>query len=286
MKYLTIFLLLITVGQVHSQLDKNGNPVFNSITTAEEELNGFKLISNYYTLENNIDNIKSSVYVSEKPSLEEREKFATDLPSDFFLISKEQGISNLILLQTVPKNQFLVVKIKVKEEVVFSTKLKGEITENRANELIKGGFDPNGRIENGKLYFNNKNFKIILNVTIKKAVEKLIKKEKLNQTETSKLLVLSQADLRKKILSETKNGGQLDFFAEIKGKEFNAVSIKKGLFATNLEIALYKWGRATYELGLNTFEDSYLVFAKYKERELNQRELAGIKRGFNKTWEK
>jgi hypothetical protein len=50
-------------------------------------------------------------------------------------------------------------------------------------------------------------------------------------------------------------------------------------------MALYKWGRATYELGLNTFEDSYVVFSKYKKRELNKRELQAIKSGFNKSWE-
>jgi hypothetical protein len=263
--------LFLTVGQVYSQLDKNGNPVFNSITTQEESFKGFKLISNYYTLENNIDNTKSSVYVSKKPTIAEREKFATDLPSDFFLVSKKHGISNLILLQTVPKNQFLVVNLKAKKEKVFSTKLKGEITENRASELFNSGLDSKSRIGNGKLYFNNKTFNIISNESIKKAVKKLIKKEKLDRTAPSESIVLSQSDLQEKILSETKKGGQLDFFTEIEGKEFNAVLIKKGVISTNLEMALYKWGRATYELGLNTFEDSYVVFSKYKKRELNKR---------------
>ena len=88
------------------------------------------------------------------------------------------------------------------------------------------------------------------------------------------------------ILIETKKGGQLDYFTEIKGKENDAIQIKPRVFSTKLGIALYKWGRATFENGVNTLEDSYKIYEEFKGRDLNQKEKDYIKLGFNKELEK
>jgi len=56
----------------------------------------------------------------------------------------------------------------------FPNPLPGDISENRANELVKGGFDPNARIQDGKLSFSNKEYSIVSNATIKKAIIHLV----------------------------------------------------------------------------------------------------------------
>jgi len=53
-----IFVLIFLGTKNFSQTDKNGNPVFNSVTTKEESVKDFQLISNYYTLKTNIENKK------------------------------------------------------------------------------------------------------------------------------------------------------------------------------------------------------------------------------------
>lgn len=286
MRNIIILITLLTCGNIYSQIKKNGNPIFNSITTNEQEFDNFNLVSNYYTLKNNIENKKSSVFISENPSLNEIEKSATELPSDFFLITKNQQISNMVLIVNEPKRKFVVIDIGSNKQSEFKCRLKGDITENRAKEIIDSKFDVNGKIKNGKLYFNDKKFKIITNVDIEKSVLSLIKKENLGETKTSEIKIPTQEELKKIILSETKEGGKLDYFTEIKGKEYDGVQIKPGVFSTKLGVALYKWGRATFENGVNTLEDSYKIFAEFKERELNQREKEYIKLGYYKELEK
>ncbi len=286
MKYIILLLLILNFGKTYSQTDKNGNPIFNSIITSEQEFENFKLISNYYTLENNIENKNSSVYISDKPSLNEIEKSAIELSSDFFLITRNQHISNMVLIVNEPKRTFIVIDIATNKQSEFDCDLKGDITENRANEIIKVGFDSNAKIQKGKLYFNDKKLKITTNTDINKAVLSLIKKQELDKTITSNVKIPTQEELKDIILAETKEGGQLDYFTEIKGKEYDGVQIKPGVFSTKLGIALYKWGRATFENGVNTLEDSYRIFAEFKGRELNRNEKDYIKLGFNKELEK
>ena len=286
MKNILILLTLLTFGNIYSQTDRNGNPVFNSIITDEQEFKEYNLVSNYYTIENNIENKNSSVFVSENPSLNEIEKFATDLPSDFFLITKEQQMSNMILIVNEPKMTFVVINMANNKQSKFDFKLNGDITENRANEIVKAKYDVDAKINKGNLYFNNKKFKIISNKDINKSVLSLIRKQELGKTNPSEIKMPSQEELKNIILTETKEGGQLDYFTEIKGKENDGIQIKPGVFSTNLGIALYKWGRATFENGVNTLEDSYKIFSEFKGRELNRKEKDYIKLGFNKELEK
>ena len=286
MRNLTILFTILTFGNIYSQTDRNGNPVFNSIITNEQEFEEFNLVFNYYTIKNNIENKNSSVFISENPTLDEVEKFATELPSDFFLITKNQQISNLILIVSEPKMTFVVINMATNKRSEYDCKLRGDITENRANEIIKAKYDTDAKIKEGKLYFNNKKFKIITNAEINDAVLSLINKEKLDKSNPSEIKMSSQEELKNIILIETKEGGQLDYFTEIKGHENEGIQIKPGVFSTKLGIALYKWGRAAFENGINTLDDAYKIFAEFKERELNQKEKEYIKLGFNKELEK
>jgi len=286
MKKITIIILtILSLGQVFAQSDKNGNPVFNSVSTSEKSIDNFLLISNYYTLKNNIENKQSSVFISEKPTLDQIEKASINLASDFFIMTKESKMVVIIMLQNDPKREFITIIMSNKQQSTFPCKSNGDITENRANEIIKEKFDTTATIENGKLKFNGKEFVIISNEEIEDVVLTLIKKEKLDKKKPSDIIMPSKKELRNYILTETKESGKLDFFTEIKGKEFDGVQIKQGVFTTKQSVALYKWGRACYDLGVNTIEDVNEIYSEFKQKELNQRDKEYIKMGFDKEWE-
>src|SRR5882757_10771538 len=68
------------------QTDHNGNPVFNSIPMGEDSLDGgFRLLANYYTMKDNIDNKGSSVYIADQPTTDQIATAATRLPADNFI---------------------------------------------------------------------------------------------------------------------------------------------------------------------------------------------------------
>jgi hypothetical protein len=91
---------------------------------------------------------------------------------------------------------------------------------------------------------------------------------------------LTQAEIKSFILAETKQGGKLDFFTEIKGKEYNASQVKPGLFMTNIEMALYKWGKANFDLGIENVETALKIFEEFKGKDLNRREKDLIPMGY------
>ena len=246
----------------------------------------FQFISNYYTLKTNIENKNSSVYISDNPTLEDIENASLKLPSDFFLITKSQGMLNLVLLQNFPTRQFFVINPETGKQNQFPCSIKGDITENRAKEIIKENYDAKAKIKGNKLVFNNKKFTIISTEEIRKAVLELVEKEKLSTGEISKIKILSQDEIKTSVLKESKKGGKLDFFSEIKGHEYDGIQVKPGVFSTKIAIALYKWGRANFELGVNTVEDALSNWSELKGRESNQREKEYIKMGFNKELEK
>ena len=92
----------------------------------------------------------------------------------------------------------------------------------------------------------------------------------------------AQTKLRDKILAYTQPGKKLDFFTSIKGREYNGVQIKQGVYTTLGHVALYKWGRAVQEMGVSTLEEAYSIFAEFKGSELEIKELTFIRLGFNK----
>ncbi len=287
MKKISIIILtILSLGKVFAQSDKNGNPIFNSVSTGEKSIDNFLLISNYYPLKNNIENKKSSVFISEKPTLDQIEKASINLASDFFLITKDSKMVAMVILQNEPKREFMTIVMSNNQQSTFSFNLIGDITENRANEIVKEKYDTTAIISNGKLNFNGKEFVIIPNKKIAEAVLTLIKKEKLDKKQPSDIILPSKKELKNHILTETKAAGKLDFFTEIKGKEFDGVQIKHGVFSTKQSVALYKWGRANYEIGVSTIDDVYEIYSEFKQKEISQRDKEYIKMGFFKEWEK
>lgn len=279
---LTVLTTLITIA-CFSQTDGNGNPVFNSIEAGEDSLDGYRLLANYYTLHDNIDNKGSSVYIADKPTPDQIAKAATNLPADFFLLTKRGSIVKMILVNTYPERWFLVITPGQPEPKKYTNPLKGDIAENRANELIKAGYDPAATIADGKLRFNDNSYTITSNAEIKKAVIQLINEEHL--ADTTGIVMPSKEDLHASILKETKPGGKLDYFTPIKGHEMDAVQIKPRLFDTRIGVALYRWGKANKDLGVATLDEAYAIFAEFKGRALNIREKEYIKDGYQKGWE-
>lgn len=284
---LSILCLLLTLS-CFSQVDRNGNPVFNSVPMGEDSLNGFRLLANYYPLQNNIDNKTSSVYISDEPTRAEIAKAATNLPADFFLLLKGQTVVRTILVNNYPKKWFLVITPGDPESKKYPNPLKGDMAENRARELVKAGYDPVATIQEGKLRFDNKRYTITPNDAIKRAVIDLIKTEHLDVNDSigKGLKLLSKEELHARILKETKEGGKLDFFTPIKGKEMDGIQVKPGIFDTRIGMALYNWGKANYELGVSTWDEALAIFAEFKGRPLNTREKEYIKLGFEKGLER
>lgn len=227
----------------------------------------------------------SSVFVAKNPSLDQVEEAAVSLPSDFSLIAKGPHMTNIIMIVNKPQRVFLVVEPQSGRQSEYKCKLKGDISENRAKEIVEE-FDPSARIAAGYLHINQHKLKIIPNTKIKVAVLALIEKEELANLSASDTKLLSQKEIKEIILGESKPDGRLDFFTEIKGKEYDGVQVKPGVFTTLNSIALYKWGRANFDLGVNTVEDAYTIFSELKAREIGEREKAYIKMGFEKEWEK
>ena len=279
---LPFYIILMFPLVLTAQSDQKGNPVFNSVEIKDDTLQDYLLVNSYYTIKNNIDNPLSSVYISAKPTQEQILNAATRLPSDVFLVKKNKNALCMILANTYPAKYFLVLNIKNGEKKTFEWSTEGDISEHRATELIEEKYDADASIENSYLKFNNKKLGIISNQETKQAVIQLIKKEHLDLGDTSNIQILSQSDLKKYILAETKPGGKLDYFTPITGKEFDIVQIKPGVIAPMIEVALYKWGTACFELGLNTVDDAYTIFVEYKGRNLNIRETTTIKDGFDK----
>lgn len=284
-KTLTLLLLFISVNSF-SQTDRNGNPVFNSVSTNEETIKNFQLLSNYYTLQNNIENKGSSVYISDKPTLDEIENAAVNLPSDFFVLMKNQAIVNMVMILNKPTRRYFVINPTTLKQQQIPCSIAGDITENRANEIVKEKYDPKAKIEEGKLYFNGKKLTIISTTEIKKNVLGLIEEKGMAIGDSSDIKILSKADLRKIVLAESKEGGKFDFFTEIKGHEMDAIQIKPGIISTRIGMALYEWGEANFDLGTNTIEDALEFWAEFKGRPANLREKEYIKMGFNKELEK
>ncbi|MHA3787488.1 hypothetical protein ACX0HA_04695 [Flavobacterium hauense] len=282
-------LLLLCTTIAAAQTDKHGNPVFNSVTISNETLkNGLEISANYYTLKNNIETNGSSAFVAENPTKEQVINAAQKYPSDFFILTKNGTATSLMMFSTDPSKQIILIDPDTGDIKEFPIEIKGDITENRANEIIKEKYDPSATLKNGKLTFDGKTYTVISSKDIKKDINKIIEIEKLSEKKTAEngVKLLSSAEIKEIMLTETAPGGEFDFFTAIKGKEMNGVQIKPGVFDTEIGVALYRWGHAAFELGVNTPADALSIFAEFRGRPVNKREEEYIKMGFNKELEK
>lgn len=178
-------MIVLGIGRVFSQTDENGNPVFNSEVISEEKFDNFGLTSMYYTIDNNIADKGSSVYVSEKPTLPEYLKFSRQLPSYAFLVHQENKVRYMIMLTAVIDGtkttlSYHIVNPDNGKNVDLPCNVWGEISEKRADELKKLKIDQESNIidlpNNGKLLlFNGIAYRIQPYDLLKEEVTKIAK---------------------------------------------------------------------------------------------------------------
>ena len=147
---LLLFTIFIFTG-LSAQTDRNGNPVFNSELISEEKLENFELTSSYYNIRENIANKKSSVYVSEAPTLNDYLKFSRNLPAVAFIAHKGADVICMIML--MQKNEdgktslfYNVINPKASKSVQIPCGVWGEINEKRADELLSLKVDTAARV--------------------------------------------------------------------------------------------------------------------------------------------
>jgi hypothetical protein len=146
-KIILIFVVGLIVGcsTIPNQLDKYGNPIFNSITIDENEYEGFGVSANYYTISNNIENPNSSFFVTKLPTDEQIFDFATNNPSYFWIIHNEKEIFKMISLNQSFNNwndvkwSFFVIDLANGTSKEFPLSFwKLHVTEHRMLEMKHG----------------------------------------------------------------------------------------------------------------------------------------------------
>jgi hypothetical protein len=91
-------------------------------------------------------------------------------------------------------------------------------------------------------------------------------------------------EFKNKIISDSRNGGKLDFWTPIKGHEYDGAMIAKGataadnIYASNKEIALIKWTLSLTKLGIKKNDIIYLYEA-LKGRKIRDDEISLVDLG-------
>jgi len=272
----TLFVFNLTWGQV----DNHGNPIFNNIELSKDDHGEFELTSSYYTIDNNIANKETSVYVSDTPTKEEYLKFSRDLPSYFFIVHKGPTVFAMIML--LPKNEgtnttlsYNIINPNTGKSIETPCRVWGEISEKRANELLELKVDSTAKIidlpNNGKgLLFNGMTYRI-------QSYDKL--KEEV--TELAKQLMASQAkiDNPEEYIKKETVGGKLDFNKILK-KEQQAFFLHDGVAYNKKDFAIFLWGKAVNRLEVKSSKSATKLWEKIHHRRLTASEAKALKKGF------
>lgn len=274
-KILTIisFLLLCSHQNLFSQMDKNGNPVFNSINIEKTNLENFEIFSNYYTIKDNIDNRSSSVFISENPSLENYVNFATQLPSYYFLLVDNGNIKGMAILIPNPKDDSFFYKVVVpnnNSSFMVPSSLKGKITEHRAKELatIKSN---DSKMTETQFEINNVKLDVISYKLIEAEFKEIV---------VDKIKSAAKTDnrLEEYIKTESKEGGKFDFKKRLEKSE--GFILHESILYNKKDFAILMWGAAVKSIGYTDFNKAKDLWININGRELTESELKALKKGF------
>jgi len=280
-KIALILLTVITLTNAFGQTDKNGNPVFNNELISEEKLDGFELTSSYYTIDNNIQNKGSSVYVSDKPTLTDYLKFARDLPSNFFIIHQGQNV--MIMIMVIQKNEdskttlnYNIVNPNDGKSMQAPCNVWGEISEKRADELLKLKVDTSAKIidlpNNGKgLLFNGIAYRI-----------QPYNKLKAEVIELAKQLTTPEEEIKDPIeyIKKETVGGKLDF-NKVLDKETQSLFLYDGVAYNKKDFAIYLWGKKVKMLGISSSKKATKLWEEINDRTLTAPEKKALVSGFD-----
>lgn len=279
-----VFITLILIAKLSAQVDKNGNPIFNSEVISEDKFDKFELTSSYYTIKNNIDNKNSSVFVSEKPTLEDYISFARNLPATFFIVHKgERVICMIILLQKNDNNKtvltYNIFNPGSKKSIQVPCNVWGEISEKRAEELLKLNIDTTSRItelpNNGKgILFNGITYRIQpyekLRSEILEIANQLTGVEK--QEKSSKNI---EEFIRKESI-----GGQLDFSKTL-DSEKGSMLLHEGIAYSKKDFSIYMWAKTVKKLGVESSKRAIELWQEINSKELTSSEKKALEHGFD-----
>lgn len=275
-----IILTVIILTNAFGQTDKNGNPVFNNELISEEKFEGFELTSSYYTIDNNISNKGSSVYVSDEPTLTDYLKFARDLPSNFFIIHQGQNV--MVMIMVIQKNEdtktiltYNIVNPANGKSIQVPCNVWGEISEKRAEELLKLKVDTSAKIidlpNNGKgLLFEGIAYRIQPYDKLKEEVIEIAK-----QLTTPEEEIIDPVEYIKK---ET-IGGELDF-NKVLEKETQQLFIYDGVAYNKKDFAIYLWGKKVKRLGISSSKKATKLWEEIYNRTLTDPEKKALISGF------
>lgn len=280
-KIALILLTIIPLANAFGQTDRHGNPVFNNVLISEEKLDGFELTSSYYTIDNNVSNKGSSVYVSDKPTLTDYLKFARELPSYFFIV--HQGQSVMVMIMLMPKidgsNSTLfynIVNPNNGKSVQTPCNVFGDISEKRAEELLKLKVDTTARItelpSNGKgLSFNGIVYRI-------QPYDKL----KAEVISIAKQLLTPEEEIKDPVeyIKKETIGGKLDFNKVLEA-ENKSMFLYDGVIYSKMDFAIYLWGKKVKMLGISSSKKAVKLWEEISNRTLTDHEKKALVSGFN-----
>jgi hypothetical protein len=285
MKKLSLLLFTIfTLTTVFGQTDKNGNPIFNSDLISEEKFENFELTSSYYNIKENISNTKSSVYVSDNPTLDDYIKFSRDLPATFFIAHKGQSVICMIMLLQKNDNgkttlTYNIVNPNTKQSAQVPCNIWGEINEKRAEELLKLKVDTSSVVidlpNNGTgLLFNGIAYRIQSFDKLKAEVIEIV-----NQITGSRKQTDEIKDPEEFIKKET-IGGKLDFNKALE-KETTPFFLYDGIAYNKKDFAIYLWGKKVKMLGISSAKKATKLWEEIYNRELTSPERKALEKGYN-----
>ncbi|WP_080776856.1 hypothetical protein [Chryseobacterium phocaeense] len=272
--FIFIFSIFLTGSNLYAQLDKNGNPIFNSEKIENFTLENVEIISSYYTIKDNIDNKQSSVFINENPTSDDYWNFSSKLPSYYFMIADKGNVKGMLML--IPKNEddsffYNVVIPSKNESFQIPSKLKGKITETRAKELadIKKN---KAIINDGVLKLNNKDFKILKYSDVIEEVKNIVKEKFINNHNNE------NSDLENYIKTESK-GGKLDFKNTVEKYEGAFINYD-GILYNKKDFAILMWAAAVKKTGITEINKAQSLWQEINERDLTEPELKALRKGF------
>jgi hypothetical protein len=277
---LLTLLAIMALINVFAQTDQNGNPVFHSELIGEEKLNGFELISNYYTIENNISNIGSSVYIGDNPTLTDYLKFARELPSNFFIVNRGHSVVMMIMLMQKVDGPYTTLVYNIinpsnGKSVEQPCRVFGEITEKRADELLRLNVDTAAKIidlpGNGKgLRFNGITYRIQPYDKLKAEVIAMVE-----------LLLEPEEEIKDPIqyIKKETIGGKLDFNKVLEAEK-QSLFLYDGVAYNKQELAIYLWGKKVKKLGVSSSRKATKLWEEINNKTLEENEKKALLSGF------
>ena len=268
---------LIFLKPIYGQIDKNGSPISITKELKNYDFEDFTLIVEYYPIRDNIDNKNSSLYFYESPTKDNYLFWAQNMFSYQFTVKKEGNIYlNVTLNQKNREGEseffYNISSPRIGYYKTIPCTIKGDITEQRANELVINQYDKEAKIytKDSVKYcqFNDSELIIQPFLDIEKEVLSIIQKYKLRNENNIEI-----NDTIEYIKNET-IGGRLDFEKFMIGYGSMDAEYKTHLYSMKM------WGYAVKELGVKNYEKAIELWEEIHNTKLTANEIIAIKNGF------